>query len=187
LKQALQKEQFKQHGILLQNAQHVISFLWSLMNLGHAIYENAQFHVDYIFIEIKVGEVNRTHGSNYCRFYILTFWILKKNHSIVRIIIEKRPPSNEGNMHSNFPNTTNFHLKILNQVLIFIIFCFYFSSSHWNLQAFTWNFWPFTCDGISIFVTKKKNNYRISLLNMILNAKFGIYMHQTTIFRGGIR
>lgn len=40
----------------------------SSMNLGHATYENAQFHVDYIFIEIKVGEVNRTHGSNYCKF-----------------------------------------------------------------------------------------------------------------------
>ncbi len=63
----LQKEQLKQHGILFQNAQHVISFLQSSMNLGHATYENVQFHVDYIFIEIKVGEMNKTHGSNYHR------------------------------------------------------------------------------------------------------------------------
>jgi len=66
LKHVLQKEQLKPHGILFQNAQHV-SFLQSLMNLGHATNDNAQLHVD-IFIEIKVGEMKRTHGSNYCSF-----------------------------------------------------------------------------------------------------------------------
>jgi hypothetical protein len=64
LKQTLPKEQLKSNGILLQNAQDVVSFLRSLMSLGHATYENVRLHVDQNFIEIKIGEMNRTHGYN---------------------------------------------------------------------------------------------------------------------------
>jgi hypothetical protein len=47
------------------------------MNLGHAIYENVQLSVDYIFIEIRVGEVNKTHGSTIARFGSLHFEFIK--------------------------------------------------------------------------------------------------------------
>jgi hypothetical protein len=41
-----------------------VAFLQSSMNLGHATYEHAWLDVKHNFMEIKVGEVNRTHGYN---------------------------------------------------------------------------------------------------------------------------
>ncbi len=61
LKWALWKEQLKANGIPFQNITQVVSFIQSSMNLEH-VYEHAQMDVKHNFIEVKVGEVNMTHG-----------------------------------------------------------------------------------------------------------------------------
>ncbi len=56
----------KENGVILSNAStNVVNFLKANMSLPHAAYAIARWQLQRVFLEIKVGDVNRNHGFDY--------------------------------------------------------------------------------------------------------------------------
>jgi hypothetical protein len=56
----------KSEGAILHNAYDVVNFLRISMSLLHAAYAIARQLVQLVFWEIKIGDIDRTHGFD-CR------------------------------------------------------------------------------------------------------------------------